>query len=678
MDGNETGVSSWPLKGPAISTAVAENISHSEGAPRWLLLWVSFWGGFQIMVLEICGFRVLQTNLGSSVIVTGTLLTVVMILLSAGYYVGGILSTRLNSLRTMFSLLTVAPAYSVIVTAFFLDAITTLGQSTRMALHAHTYLGVGLPAALLTLLLYGPPVFIMSMISPYWIRLQSVGSPRHKGDPGTQSGFFMALSTLGSIAGTMLSSYLLVPFFGVVSSALWTSAVFLAMTTLGWYKSDATPPGRLVVMLGALGIMLACALVPRTADRDPHIIYQADSLYGEVQVVQRTDDAGRTLLTYHPSRVYTHSVVYPDEPLRDLQGLMYLVPGLIQPPRDILVLGSAVGGVLRSIELVFPQARVTGVDLDPKVHQVATDIFGVNTRQSALVTADARMHLSDVPARYDLIIVDLFSGEFTPPHCISREFFELVRERLNPRGGVFINTNMSDIHYELDGRNEPFRTIRHLHATLQAAGFRGLFENSFFDSIFAFTEPMSIAELRNNFQQEFADTTRPAALRAAAGLATYTTVGIAARPKQYRPFTDYWMPALLLELKSNTGAIYGALQSTGAVLATGNGTTPVAQVVLHQLLAERKRGDGPLLRDPSALISALNEVETALPPSAIDEAAKYFRYPPNVSKSVVTASSQWAILADLYGEMLRLGYSNDYEALLPVLDELRSHVASQP
>ena len=56
--------------------------------PRWLLFATSFLGGFQIMVLEICGFRVLQTTLGSSVVVTGTLLTIMMVLLSAGYYVG--------------------------------------------------------------------------------------------------------------------------------------------------------------------------------------------------------------------------------------------------------------------------------------------------------------------------------------------------------------------------------------------------------------------------------------------------------------------------------------------------------------------------------------------------------------------------------------------------------------
>jgi small-conductance mechanosensitive channel len=81
----------------SISTSTSNG--SSEASQAWLLYAVSFWGGFQIMVLEMCGFRVLQTNLGSSVIVTGTLLTLIMVLLSAGYYTGGRLSRRFCWLR---------------------------------------------------------------------------------------------------------------------------------------------------------------------------------------------------------------------------------------------------------------------------------------------------------------------------------------------------------------------------------------------------------------------------------------------------------------------------------------------------------------------------------------------------------------------------------------------------
>src|SRR5688572_21187425 len=189
----------------AVQHPAAESIAIRE--PLWLLYAVSFWGGLQIMVLEVCGFKVLQTNLGSSVFVTGTLLTSIMVLLSLGYYAGGRLSARLQSARGLFGLLVLAALYTELVTSVLLEPISTLSLALHTALGAHPLLRAGVPAGALTLLFYGPPVFLLSMISPYWIRIRSMSATDGRANPGQQSGFFMSLSTVGSIVGTLLASY---------------------------------------------------------------------------------------------------------------------------------------------------------------------------------------------------------------------------------------------------------------------------------------------------------------------------------------------------------------------------------------------------------------------------------------------------------------------------------------
>jgi MFS family permease len=209
----------------------------SSNVPRWLVNAVSFWGGFQIMVLEMCGFRVLQTHLGSSVIVTGTLLTIVMVLLSAGYYLGGQLSHRLGTARALFALLVAGALYTAVVSALLLGPITSVGLALRAWLGAQPFLQSAVPTAALTLLLYGPPVFVTSMISPYWIRLRTLGSGQGGADAGQQSGFFMALSTVGSIVGTIASSYFLIPFYGVGTAAGATNAVLLLLVLLGFWRA---------------------------------------------------------------------------------------------------------------------------------------------------------------------------------------------------------------------------------------------------------------------------------------------------------------------------------------------------------------------------------------------------------------------------------------------------------
>lgn len=238
---------------------VEESLVHRE--PRWLLCAVSFWGGLQIMVLEMCGFKVLQTNLGSSVLVTGTLLTSVMVLLSLGYYAGGRLHTRFRNARALFGLLILAALYTEVVTTILLEPIGTLSLALHTALGPHPYLRAMVPAGVLTSLLYGPPVFLTSMISPYWVGVETMNDADRRAAPGLESGFFMALSTVGSIVGTLLASYLLIPFVGPATSARGSNAVFLVLVLAGWlWAASSTPAAwlmRTVARLIIVGLVMS-------------------------------------------------------------------------------------------------------------------------------------------------------------------------------------------------------------------------------------------------------------------------------------------------------------------------------------------------------------------------------------------------------------------------------------
>src|SRR5262245_17826596 len=160
---------------------------QTQPMPSSLLLLISFLGGFQIMVLEMCGFRVLQTNLGSSVIVTGTLLTMIMVLLSAGYYCGGRLSHNFAHIRMLIILLILAVFYTHTVNVLLADVITAWSAEVRNAFLHSPFLRSGLPALFLSLILYGPPIFVMSMISPFLIRLRTMNATKDRADAGLQS-----------------------------------------------------------------------------------------------------------------------------------------------------------------------------------------------------------------------------------------------------------------------------------------------------------------------------------------------------------------------------------------------------------------------------------------------------------------------------------------------------------
>jgi spermidine synthase len=644
--------------------------------PRWLLYAVSFSGGFQIMVLEMCGFRVLQTNFGSSVVVTGTLLTLIMVLLSAGYSLGGLLSKRFGGARQLFGLLMIAAVYSEIATRLLMVPLGKLGLDLYDALEGSPFLQTGLPTALQTFVLYGPPVLLISMISPFLIRLRT--QHEQGADAGVASGFFMSMSTIGSIAGTMLSSYVSIPFYGVEAAASASNVVFLVLVSFGFIRESGSLARAVRLRaIGALVLAAACVLSLRFVEHEPNpnVLYQAESHYGQLSVVREQDEAGREVIVYYPSQVYTHSMLYPTDPLRELGALMFLVPALLRPPKNILVLGSAAGGIVRKIEQVFPNAKITGVDLDPQVHEVALNVFGVNPQQTRLVARDARIFVRQETETYDFIIVDLFSGEFIPTHCITREFFELVRARLAPGAGMFVNTNMNDIYQELPESLEPFRGIRNLEHTLRAAGFPALFENSFFHSLIAFPSPVSSNELRRGLLGWFDDARNPPPLRVGAAVAAYTTTEVPADRERYRVFTDHWTPGVLIERKSNEQAIYSALAEAHEGNPDGSASSAdVSAIVLEQRLAAwRRSGDGSLL-DMPALLRALANLGGTPQAADWEVAARHFRFTPEVGTVQIPEQGHWAKLAAFHSELQRLGSTNDYEALLPVVEQLRNYM----
>ncbi len=82
----------------------------------------------------------------------------------------------------------------------------------------------------------------------------------------------------------------------------------------------------------------------------------------------------------------------------------------------VLLLGLGGGAVARQLLHFFPQAEITGVDLDAVHLSVARRFFGLSRTGVRLVQADARKFVSDCRgARFDCVIDDLFGGQDGDP-----------------------------------------------------------------------------------------------------------------------------------------------------------------------------------------------------------------------------------------------------------------------
>jgi hypothetical protein len=158
---------------------------------------VAFWSGFFVMGVELLGGRLLAPNFGSSIYVWGALIAIFMLALSLGYLAGGRFSLHQPSLAKLALLLAAAAITALPVLP--LSGVTL--ENLAIAIPDPRFGSLAAAA-----LLFFVPTFFSGMVSPYCVRLL-VEDERSS---GRRAGQLYFVSTFGSAAGTILTSFYLV------------------------------------------------------------------------------------------------------------------------------------------------------------------------------------------------------------------------------------------------------------------------------------------------------------------------------------------------------------------------------------------------------------------------------------------------------------------------------------
>lgn len=158
---------------------------------------IAGWSGFFVMAVELLGGRLLAPSFGSGIYVWGAIITIFMLALSLGYLAGGRLSVDEPSVRRLGSILLLA-AVTVLPILWFGDAMLDWVSESIADPR-----GASLLAATC---LFFVPTFFSGMISPYAVRLLV----NDRANSGKHAGQLYFVSTFGSAAGTLLTSFYLV------------------------------------------------------------------------------------------------------------------------------------------------------------------------------------------------------------------------------------------------------------------------------------------------------------------------------------------------------------------------------------------------------------------------------------------------------------------------------------
>ncbi len=397
--------------------------SGQSRANPWLLHSVVFVCGAVLMGLEIVGSRILAPYFGNSIFVWGSLISVVLAALSLGYWLGGIVADRWPRLSVM-GLLIAIPGVMIAVLPF--------GYPSLNRAIAGSDLGARLSPLVSCLVLFLAPSVFLGTVSPFAVRLQA----RAVTTVGATAGALYAVSTAGSIVGTLITAFYLILVLGVANIVhglgltllLAAAAVFVGERRVGW-------AGTSLVCAGLL--LLAVVWWAQTRATVPGLLLDMDSFYNHIHIA---DDSGTRYMDFDNLRQSAMLLEDPWE-LR-LRYTRFLVLALaFQPePKRVLILGLGGGSFPKRLYRDFPQVEVDAVDIDPEVLAIAKRYFQVpEDSRLRLHALDGRRFVQQTTTKYDLIFLDAYNSDTIPFHLTTREFYREVEARLAPGGIVVSN-----------------------------------------------------------------------------------------------------------------------------------------------------------------------------------------------------------------------------------------------
>jgi predicted membrane-bound spermidine synthase len=371
--------------------------------------------GAIIMAQELVAFRLYAPYFGYSIYVWGSMISVVMAALALGYAIGGWSADRSQ---------TDLPLYITILGSAFYQMGILFAVHWVLPLFARK--GDFTGTVLATLVVFAPPMTAMAIACPFLICLLA-----QSGHIGSVAGKIYALSTVGSIGGILITSFLLVPRLGTQK----TLEVICVMSALIAVAGLAV---RMWAALFALGLIVALLQVVPPASWSQGTIWTAESPYNLVRVVRsgerlilKLNDAGG-IHTIRNERTGWTGQYYDD----------FAIGPLLVPARHLLVLGMAGGGSITSTRATAPEIEIDAVEIDPKVVEAATRFFGMNLQDGSLHihVADARPWLARNEGKYDIVHVDLYQGgAYIPFYLITVEFFDAVRSHMSADGLLMMN-----------------------------------------------------------------------------------------------------------------------------------------------------------------------------------------------------------------------------------------------
>lgn len=203
----------------------------------------------------------------------------------------------------------------------------------------------------------------------------------------------------------------------------------------------------------AVALVVAAAglqAVVRAVAQENGLLEKRESLYNNIFIFGDKDTV--TMTFGQNKRYYTESSMKLSDPgALTVDYTRYMTLGIAYPTKveRIAEIGLGGGRTVSYLNATLPDTAILAIELDKDVVELARKYFQFKeTARLRTVVSDGRAYLLKDPDKWDIILIDAYRGPFVPFHLLTREFYNLVKSRLNPGGVVVQNIEPSTMLFD--------------------------------------------------------------------------------------------------------------------------------------------------------------------------------------------------------------------------------------
>ena len=397
------------------------------------------------MVLELVAARILSPYVGSSNLIW-TIIGIMLTSMSIGYWLGGKFADKRPDINLLSLFILIGAFFTSLIPVLETILIKPLSQLSNQLVFV---------AIICSTLVFGIPSFILAMVSPFAVKLED---KRHE-EIGKTSGKISSLSTVGSIVGTFVSGFLLIPNLGVRILILIITIILFILSFVMFNKKNVK---YRVCMFICLITLVGLNYLGKTIfeKNNPEILEDVDSEYSRIWI--KNIPAGD--IYYKVMEVDTGLESYINQETNEM-GATYLYYYVLfdyynKNAKSTLMIGGAAYTYPTYYLNKYQDKTIDVVEIDEKTTELAVKEFDldINNPRLKIYHQDGRSFLNNTENKYDTILIDAFKGLNAPFELTTYEAMQKVKNALNDNGMVITNIISS-----LEGENEDF--IKYEYAT---------------------------------------------------------------------------------------------------------------------------------------------------------------------------------------------------------------------